>query len=398
MGPGVPDVRGGDVSRTLALAAPDEDASEASAVTATDDQTRTLTEGAAIAAPQGQPEPLELERGATVGRFVVLERVGAGATATVYAAWDPQLSRRVALKVLRANSDVTERLRTLREARALAQLSHPNVVRVFDLGDVDGLPFIAMELVEGSSLRELLKTPLPEARRLALFEQAGRGLAAVHGLGIVHRDIKSRNVMVAVDNRALLIDFGLACDVERDGEEWLSRTVGTKKYRPPEMRDGRRAHCSLDVYCFGLVLEKLVRQRRDRTSSDDSHARSHRDLPRKDADSGRHERHDCRLLTDLARQCTSERPHERPTAWTLLQRLQRHCGESVSRCDSARERVPLHDALHACRERERSASAIAKQSGSAEDEQRERKRRRLDDGRISGMRVADGGSEIDKEE
>ena len=284
----------------------------------------------------------------------------------------------------------------LREIRYLQLCgAHPNIVQPYGAFVEGGRIHLILEFA-----RHCLRTDRVARSCDPIVVMAGvsRALVRIHSLGIVHRDIKSRNVMVAVDNRALLIDFGLACDVERDGEEWLSRTVGTKKYRPPEMRDGRRAHCSLDVYCFGLVLEKLVRQRRDRTSSDDSHARSHRDLPRKDTDSGRHERHDCRLLTDLARQCTSERPHERPTAWTLLQRLQRHCGESVSRCDSARERVPLHDALHACRERERSASAIAKQSGSAEDEQRERKRRRLDDGRISGMRVADGGSDIDKEE
>ncbi|MCA2980371.1 MAG: serine/threonine protein kinase, partial [Myxococcaceae bacterium] len=244
-------------------------------MTATDDQTRTLTEGAAIAAPQGQPEPLELERGATVGRFVVLERVGAGATATVYAAWDPQLSRRVALKVLRANSDVTERLRTLREARALAQLSHPNVVRVFDLGDVDGLPFIAMELVEGSSLRELLKTPLPEARRLALFEQAGRGLAAVHGLGIVHRDFKPANVLVGTDGRVCVSDFGLAIaasDVARPPptappaapvaggaalEQGLTQhglTLGTLQFTAPEQLRGEALDARADQFSFAVAL------------------------------------------------------------------------------------------------------------------------------------------------
>ena len=252
----------------------------------------------------------------------------------------------------------------LREVRYLRMCgAHPNIVQPYGAFMEGGRFHLVLEYA-----RNCLRTDRVVRSCDPILVMAGvaRALVRIHSLGIIHRDLKSRNVMVAVDNRPLLIDFGLACDVERDGEDWLTRTVGTKKYRAPEMRDGRRAHGSMDVYCYGLLLEKLVRQRRDRTSSDDS----------RDSEAGRHERHDCRLLTDLAKQCTSERPHERPTAWTLLQRLQRHAGDSVSRCDAARELVPLHDTLLAGRERERSASLAARQSARDDDDERDRKRRR----------------------
>ena len=145
----------------------------------------------------------------------------------------------------------------LREIRYLQLCgAHPNIVQPYGAFVEGGRIHLILEFA-----RHCLRTDRVARSCDPIVVMAGvsRALVRIHSLGIVHRDIKSRNVMVAVDNRALLIDFGLACDVERDGEEWLSRTVGTKKYRPPEMRDGRRAHGSMDVYCFGLLLEKLVR-------------------------------------------------------------------------------------------------------------------------------------------
>ena len=278
----------------------------------------------------------------------------------------------------------------LREIRYLRLCgSHPNIVQPYGAFVEGGRFHLVLEFA-----RHCLRTDRVARQCDPILVMAGvaRALVRIHSLGIIHRDLKSRNVLVAAENRALLIDFGLACDVECDPEDWLTRMVGTKKYRPPEMRDGRPANGAMDVYCYGLMLEKLVRQRRDRTALDDSHGRL------RDAEVGRHERHDCRLLVDLAKQCTSERPHERPTAWALLQRLQRHAGESVGRCDAVRERVPLHETLHAGRERERSASLSVKQSLSGADEQLHvRKRRRLDSSAADACAQQADSAEADKE-
>lgn len=116
----------------------------------------------------------------------------------------------------------------------------------------------------------------------------------------------------------------------QDSPEWVGRTVGTKKYRPPEMRDGRAATSAIDIYCFGLMAEKLLRQR-GRASLDSS--------PRSDA--GRAERRDVKLLHELAAQSTSREPLDRPSAWGLLVRMQRHAGEDVLRCHDPRTLVPL---------------------------------------------------------
>lgn len=226
--------------------------------------------------PGATPSPgATFQRGATVGRFVILERVGAGAMGTVYSAWDPQLSRRVALKVLTNEIDSIERARTLREARALAQLAHPNVVRVFELGEVGGAPFIAMELIEGSSLGELMKTPLPEQRLFDLFIQAGSGLAAVHALGIVHRDFKPGNVLVGLDRRVCIGDFGLAiASASSDdtgsgpssgpsspGAALLQGALteqgmvaGTPPYMAPEQRCGLPLDGRADQFAFAVAL------------------------------------------------------------------------------------------------------------------------------------------------
>jgi len=222
----------------------------------------------------------------------------------------------------------------MREIRYLRQAGpHPNIVQPFGAFYEGDKLHLVLEFA-----RHCLRSDRVARQCDPIIVMAGvvRALVHIHGLGIIHRDLKSRNVLVSHDNRALLIDFGLACDIENDTEEWLGRTVGTKKYRPPEMRDACSAHASMDVYCYGLMVEKLVRQRRERVSSDDS--------PHSDA--GRHERCDCRLLQDLAQQCTSREPSERPSAWNLLARLQRYVGDGIVRCETERERVPLHAGLH----------------------------------------------------
>jgi len=158
-------------------------------------------------APRASAKHLARE---TLGRFKLERELGAGGMGVVHAAFDPDLERRVALKVLRASSD-DARARLLREARAMAKLQHPNVITVFDVGSVDGEDFVAMELIDGGTLGDWLHRARPGRREiLAAFLSAGRGLAAAHAEGLVHRDFKPNNVLRSRSGRIVVTDFGLA--------------------------------------------------------------------------------------------------------------------------------------------------------------------------------------------
>ncbi len=171
--------------------------------------------------PPPTPPPPEsghppLARGAAIGRYVVLGLVGRGGMGEVYAAYDPELDRKVAVKLLRIKpgngvSLVEGRQRTLREAQAIARLSHPNVVVVFDVGTFDDQVFIAMEFVDGNTVTYWLQTQRRSRQEvLRVFRAAGRGLAAAHEKGLVHRDFKPDNVMVGREGEVRVMDFGLA--------------------------------------------------------------------------------------------------------------------------------------------------------------------------------------------
>jgi eukaryotic-like serine/threonine-protein kinase len=163
-----------------------------------------------------------------VGRFILLERLGAGAMGEIYAAYDEQLDRRVALKLVRHGSELSRSDELLlREAQALAQVSHPNVVQIYEAGSHDGRLFIAMELIRGQTLTRWLgdvaRLPRPQRQReiLRSFIAAGRGLEAAHAAGVAHRDFKPDNVLVGDDGRVRVVDFGLAravIDVRSAGE------------------------------------------------------------------------------------------------------------------------------------------------------------------------------------
>src|SRR5678815_1652470 len=154
-----------------------------------------------------------LAPGSRVARYQVLGAVGRGGMGEVYAAYHPDLDRRIALKVVYELGEHTEerRVRLLREARAIARLSHPNVVAVHDAGTFDDRVFIAMEYVDGATVDVWLRAvPRTWRQILDVFMAAGRGLAAAHAAGVVHRDFKPQNVMIAKDGAVRVMDFGLA--------------------------------------------------------------------------------------------------------------------------------------------------------------------------------------------
>ena len=165
--------------------------------------------------------PAALARGSSIGRYIVLAMVGRGGMGEVYAAYDPEMDRKVAVKLLRVKpgNGVTlseGRTRTLREAQAIARLYHPNVVIAYDVGTFEDKVFIAMEYVEGKTLTYWLQSQERSWREiLRVFMDAGRGLVAAHDKGLVHRDFKTDNVMISRDRHVRVMDFGLARQAER---------------------------------------------------------------------------------------------------------------------------------------------------------------------------------------
>ncbi len=207
--------------------------------------------------------------GDTVGRYEIQEWVGAGAMGTVFAALDPELKRRVALKVLPAKPGLggdADRARFVSEAQAMASVRHPNVISVHDVGVHDDFAFFAMELVEGRTLREWLAEQRSVAEVLEVFVGAGRGLAAAHARGLVHRDFKPDNVLVGDDGRVQVIDFGLARFTELfvsvdqvEDVDALSRTqtgalLGTPAYMAPEQLAGLSCDSRSDQFAFCVAV------------------------------------------------------------------------------------------------------------------------------------------------
>ncbi|HEX7836251.1 MAG TPA: serine/threonine-protein kinase, partial [Kofleriaceae bacterium] len=245
-------------------------------------QTATEAASAAVGEAARTAEPL----GATIGRYRLERELGAGGMGVVHAAFDPALERRIALKVLRSATATFEaRDRLLREARAMARLTHPNVVPVYEVGTAAGRDFVAMEMIHGETLAAWLRasrrTP---AAILDAFLAAGRGLAAAHAAGIVHRDFKPHNVLRSRDGRIAVTDFGLAREAEGALPAALETTLpgstqssapsalagitvtgsllGTPAYMPPEQWQGGVVTPATDQFAYCVALwEALAGER-----------------------------------------------------------------------------------------------------------------------------------------
>jgi hypothetical protein len=203
--------------------------------------------------------------GKKIGRFRLLSLLGEGSWGRVFEAEDGDLRRRVALKVIRARdrktgvpNAVAERV--IREARAAARLTHPHVVQVYEVGEDQNLVYIAMELIDGGTLRDLVKSggPMDAARACAMAADAADALGRAHSLGVVHRDVKPGNLMLSRTGRCMLADFGLATIDDPNDSHRYSRTAGTPHFVAPEIVRGNPADARSDIYSLGATLFYLL--------------------------------------------------------------------------------------------------------------------------------------------
>lgn len=228
---------------------------------------------------------MRLSAGQTIGRYVIESLLGEGGMGEVYRARDSKLKRSVALKVLR-NQDGVEAseswehavIRMQREAQAVAALSHPGIVAIYDIGEHDGIPFIAMELVAGKPLRDFIGTEMPMPIRLRILLDVARALAAAHEAGFVHRDIKPENILIRPDNSSKILDFGIARQTSHPAEQATAKMdvhgttidaaaigitadgalIGTPAYMAPEQLRGEAVDARADQFAWGVVAYELI--------------------------------------------------------------------------------------------------------------------------------------------
>src|SRR6476619_4474901 len=195
------------------------------------------------------------------GRYELEERVGSGGMSNVCRAHDRLLERTVALKILHEqftrDEDYVERFR--REARAVAQLAHPNIVTVIDRGEQDGRQFLVFEYIHGQNLKELSAGgPLDVREAIGLALQVARALSFAHERGLVHRDVKPQNVLLSEDGQAKVTDFGIARSLDVHGVTQTGTVLGTSDYIAPEQARGQKVDPKTDIYSLGAVLYELL--------------------------------------------------------------------------------------------------------------------------------------------
>ncbi|HXI01843.1 MAG TPA: serine/threonine-protein kinase, partial [Candidatus Saccharimonadales bacterium] len=217
---------------------------------------------------------MTLQPGRMLSQYRLIEKIGQGGMGIVYKAADTRLRRTAAIKVLSPElvSNPERRLRFEREAQAAAALNHPNIAVIYEIGEDEGLPFIAMEYVEGKSLRALADVaPLPTLRAVRIALQVAAGIGRAHQSGIVHRDLKPENVIVMGDGQVKILDFGLAKLRADEREEATpdnasrletisreGRILGTAAYMSPEQIRGESVDQRSDLFSFGVLLYELL--------------------------------------------------------------------------------------------------------------------------------------------
>jgi serine/threonine protein kinase len=213
--------------------------------------------------------------GQSFGRYHILEQLGEGGMATVYKAYDTRLEREVAVKVIRVDQFAPAILAQIlkrfeREAKAMALLTHPNIVHVNDYGDQDGIPYLVMDYLPGGTLKQLLKgKPMPWQDAAKLLLPMADALAYAHKRNILHRDVKPGNILMAENDRPMLTDFGIAKILDLEQGQTLTGTgvgIGTPEYMSPEQGLGRGVDARTDIYSLGVVLYELVTGRKPYTA------------------------------------------------------------------------------------------------------------------------------------
>ncbi|PRQ09899.1 serine/threonine-protein kinase [Enhygromyxa salina] len=222
--------------------------------------------------------PLEPETSTRLNHYVLLSKLGQGGMGVVYAAYDERLDRKVAIKLLRSEGEPKAKRRLVREAQSMARLAHPNVVQIYEIGEADQRVFIVMEFVKGATLqRWLAAQPRSQRDILEVFHAAGKGLAAAHAQGLVHRDFKPDNVMIDADNHVRVMDFGLAhgeVDPEAHSQDPLGEALepsgltatgvlmGTPAYMAPEQFEARPTDARTDQFSFCVALWEALHGKR----------------------------------------------------------------------------------------------------------------------------------------
>lgn len=200
--------------------------------------------------------------GKTFGRFQILQPLGQGGLSSIYKSLDSSQNRVVAVRVIFPYFAITETLlaRFLTEAEILKKLNHPNIVRLIDVGESEGKPYIAMEYISGETLKHLMKRPIYWQDAIHLIAPIARAVEYIHKHGVIHRDIKPSNILITDSGEPLLSDFGVAQVIDDAAENRVGHkgTVGTPTYMAPEQATGQGVDARVDIYSLGVVLYEMV--------------------------------------------------------------------------------------------------------------------------------------------